>query len=146
MAVLVTRRRHGRVGLSILAAALLIAMLALTPATDAADGITIESDAGVILLSTGPDAGDNWIRYYESPSMPFNAAAYDEQQFIGLDRCKVTTPTGVSGEASLLTIAESPDKEDVGLVSNGFGIRASSMSPRVTSTAVTIPHWLSTSR
>ena len=119
----VTRRQYGRLGLLALAAALLIAMLVFIPATDASDGITVKTDAGVILLSTGPDAGDNWIRYYENPSSPFDASSYDEQQFISVRRCEVTTPTGHSGEASLLAIAESPSSKDVGLVSNGFGVR-----------------------
>lgn len=122
MAVL-TRRHYGRIGLLVLAAVLLIAMLVFIPATDASDGITVKADAGVVLLSTGPNASDNWIRYYENPSASFDTSAYDQQQFINVHRCKVTTPTGASGEASLLAIAESPSSKAIGLVSNGFGVR-----------------------
>ncbi len=117
-----SRRRYGRVGLVVLAAALLVAMLVFIPATDA-KGTTVTTDAGVVLLSTGPSASDNWIRYYENPSTSFDIADYDEQQFIGVLRCNVTTPTGGSGEASLLAVATSPSNKDIGLVSNGFGVR-----------------------
>jgi hypothetical protein len=122
----------------ILAGALLVALLVFIPATDASDGITIETDASVILLSTGPGEGDNWIRYYENPSTPFDVEAYDEVQYIGVNRCNVTTPLDDPDhpddtsdadhpkEASLLTIEPSPQyksDEGLGLVSNGFGVR-----------------------
>ena len=118
-----TRRQSGRVGLLVLAAILLAAMLVLIPAIDASGETTVEAEAGVILLSTGPETGDNWIRYFESPLAGFDVETPDYEQYIDVHRCKVTTPTGDPGEASLLTIAESPSSTDVGLVSNGFGVR-----------------------
>ena len=122
MAVL-TRRPYGRIGFLTFAAALLVATLVLIPAIDASGETTVEAEAGVILLSTGPEAGDNWIRYYENPSASFSVDAPDHEQFIDVRRCEVTTPTGASGEASLLSITKSPSSKDIGLVSNGFGVR-----------------------
>lgn len=116
MAVL-SRRRFGRLGLVAVAAALLMATLAFIPATDAAEGVTVERDVGVVLLSTGPNSGDNWIRYYEDPSSPLDVADFDREQTIDVHRCEATAGT------LLLEIAPSPTAEDVGLVSNGFGIR-----------------------
>ena len=120
------RRRYGRIGLAASAAALLIALLVFVPATDASEGLTVRNDAGVILLSTGPDADDNWIRYYADPSSPLDLSAFDAQQFIKVNRCKVTTPVdaaGDPGEETLLAITPFPAAEDLGLVSNGFGVR-----------------------
>jgi len=109
-----------------LAAALLITMLVFIPATDAADRITIETDGGVILLSTGPDVDDNWIRYFENPLPGFDVDDPDYEQFIEVSKCGVTTPTGDDDEASLLIIEPSPQYRNdagLGLVSNGFGVR-----------------------
>ena len=113
----VARRRFGRFGLVAVAAAVLMALLAFMPATDAADGVTVTEDAGVILLSTGPDSDDNWIRYYATPESPLDVADFDAEQAIDVRRCKATI-----GD-SLLAITPSPSAADLGLVSNGFGVR-----------------------
>jgi len=118
----------------VLAAVLLAAMLVLIPAIDAAGETTVEGEGGIILLSTGPDTGDNWIRYYESPKDGFDIDTPDYRQFIDVDKCEVTTPTGgveetPTGpveETPLLIIEPSPQFKDdagLGLVSNGFGVR-----------------------
>jgi hypothetical protein len=105
--------------LLILAAALLIAMLVFTPATDAADGITIKSDAGVILLNTGPDSGDNWIRYYDEDDLvSFNVDSFTDEQEISLSKCKINT------DNSILEISSTGGNQfGLGLVSNGIGVR-----------------------
>lgn len=121
-----TRRQYGRAGLLVLAAVLLAAMLVLIPAIDAAGETTVEGEGGIILLSTGPDTGDNWIRYYESPEDGFDIDTPDYRQSIDVDKCEVTTPTGGVEETPLLIIEPSPQFKDdagLGLVSNGFGVR-----------------------
>jgi hypothetical protein len=115
--VATTRRQFGRFGLIAAAAALLVSIIVLAPATDAADDLVIMEDAGVILVSTGPDSGSNWIRYYADPSTPFDVSAWDEHQDIVVDRC------GVSTTPSLLHIEPSPNVKGLGLVSNGLGVR-----------------------
>ena len=112
------RHRVGRFGLVAVAAALLMALLAFVPATNAADGVTVTEDAGVVLLSTGPDPSDNWIRYYATPTSPLDVDDFDAEQTIDARRCKATV-----GDL-LLTITPSPTTEDLGLVSNGFGVRS----------------------
>ncbi len=115
--VATTRRQFGRFGLIAAAAALLASIIVLAPATDAADEFVVTKDAGVILVSTGPDSGDNWIRYYEDPSAPLDVNAWDQQQDIAVNRCQVSTTP------ALLAIEPSPAAEGLGLVSNGFGVR-----------------------
>jgi hypothetical protein len=111
------RHRIGRFGTVIVAASVLMAVLAFMPATDAAGGVTITEDAGVILLSTGPDPADNWVRYFAAPASPLDVTDFDAEQAIDVRRCKAT-----AGD-SLLEITPSPATADLGLVTNGFGAR-----------------------
>jgi len=94
-------------------------MLVFIPATDAADGITIETDAGVILLSTGPDVDDNWIRYYDEDDLvSFNVKSFTDEQKIGLAKCMIST------DDSILQISVAGGNQfGRGLVSNGIGVR-----------------------
>ena len=118
MAVL-TRRPYGRVGLLTLAAALLVATLVLIPAIDAAGETTVEAEAGIILLSTGTDAGDNWIRYYDEDDLAsFNVDSFTDEQAISLSKCKIIT------DNSILQISSAGGNQfGHGLVSNGIGVR-----------------------
>jgi hypothetical protein len=71
-------------------------------------------------VSAGPGSGDNWIRYYEDPQAPLNVDAFDAEQIIDVSKqCGVTT------DGSLLAISAADDvgSRDVGLVSNGYGVK-----------------------
>lgn len=83
---------------------------------------TITGDAGVILLSTGPNDSDNWVRYYEGaygdPSGPdLNVDSGFVPQEILVDKCGVVTNN------TILEISQTGGREGIGLVSNGFGTR-----------------------
>ena len=83
---------------------------------------TTTEDAGVILLSTGPNADDSWVRYYEGdyggPGGPaLVVGAPDAQQPITLTRCEVET------DGSILVISQTGGTRGIGLVSNGLGAR-----------------------
>ena len=115
-----TRGRFGRLVLLATALGMVVALAILIPSSGASGQgpTTIEDDAGVILLSTGPEADDNWIRYYADPAAPLDVNAYDAQQAISVSRrCEVTT------DGSLLSIAASDGTAAVGLVSNGYGVK-----------------------
>jgi hypothetical protein len=113
-----TRGRSGRWLLLAMALGLLITLAVVAPASDAAGHeVVIETDAGVILLSTGPDDSDNWIRYYQDPASPLNVEDWDEHQAIGLNRCNVTA------NGPLMSITDEEAGSQIGLVSNGFGVK-----------------------
>ena len=117
------RRAYGRVGLAAIAASLIAALLVFAPAINAADEPD-SIDAGIILLSTGPDDRDNWVRYYADPAAAVDAegnfdvdAFTGESQSIDLSRCAVDT------DNSILHLTQSPEGRGLGLVDNGFGTR-----------------------
>ena len=115
-----TRGRSGRLVLLATALGMVVALAILIPSSGASGQgpTTIENDAGVILVSTGPEAGDNWIRYYAEPTAPLDVDAYDSHQAISVSRrCEVTT------DGSLLSIAATGGTGVVGLVSNGYGVK-----------------------
>lgn len=116
---IVTRRPFGRVGLLTLAAVVLVAMLVLVPAIDASGETTVEAEAGVILLSTGPDVGDNWIRYYDEDDLvSFNVDSFTDEQEIDVSKCEIIT------DDSILQISVAGGNQfGSGLVSNGIGVR-----------------------
>jgi len=110
-------------GLAATAALLIAATLVFAPAIDAAEEPD-SRDAGVILLSTGPNDGDNWVRYYADPAASLDAAgnldieAYTgDSQEIDLSRCAVDT------DNSILHFSQSPEGRGLGLVDSGFGTR-----------------------
>ena len=118
MAVL-TRRQYGRIGLLVLATVLLVAMLVFTSAAAAAGILYKHASAGVILLSTGPDSGDNWIRYYDEDDLvSFDVDSFTDEQEIDLSKCKIIT------DDSILQISSAGGNQfGRGLVSNGIGVR-----------------------
>jgi hypothetical protein len=114
------RGHSGRIVLLATALGLAVALAIVFPPTDASGQApaTVEEDAGVILVSTGPATSDNWIRYYAEPAAPLDVDAYDAHQAVSVSRrCEVTT------DGSLLSIAESGGTRGIGLVSNGYGVR-----------------------
>jgi hypothetical protein len=118
-----SRRHYGRLGLAAVAASLIVALLAFAPATNAAEEPE-SRDAGVILLSTGPNDGDNWVRYYADPAASADDAgnlminAYTAHQEIDVTRrCLVDT------DNSILDLSQSPAGFGLGLVDSGFGTR-----------------------
>lgn len=123
-AFLARRANWKVVGIVALAAAL---AAGLVPTT--AEGTEHEPanvvDAGVILLSTGPNASENWIRYYADPVEPavgqsFTAANLTptaEQTLDVNSRCTVTS------DDSILEISQTGGKR-VAMVSNGLGVGA----------------------
>ena len=116
-----TRGRRGRLVLLATVLGLVAALAVILPTPDASGQapVTIEDDAGVILVSTGPGSGDNWIRYYADPVAPLNVDAYDVQQTINVsNKCGVTNPVG-----SLLAISETGGTGGIGLISNGYGVK-----------------------
>jgi hypothetical protein len=113
----VTQTNPGRALLVAVAALMIAGLVFLGPSGSATT--TVTEDAGVILLSTGPNAADNWVRYYEAPagSGGLDVKDFDAQQPIGLSRCKVTT------DGSILAIDQTGGNRGIGLVSNGLGTR-----------------------
>jgi hypothetical protein len=114
------RGRSGRFVLLATALGLAIALAIAFPPTNASGQApaTVEHDAGVLLLSTGAAAGDNWVRYYADPTSPLDVDSYDVHQTISVSRrCEVTT------DGSLLAIAEEGGTRGIGIVSNGYGVR-----------------------
>jgi hypothetical protein len=97
----------------------LVAMLVLVPAIDASGETTVEAEAGVILLSTGPEVGDNWIRYYDEDDLvSFNVDSFTDEQEIDVSKCKIIT------DDSILQISVAGGNQfGSGLVSNGIGVR-----------------------
>jgi len=123
------RGRRGRFLTMATVLGMLAALLVTLPTVNAeADGpVTVETDAGVILLSTGPNDNDNWIRYYEDPQVPGSGESFDgvnptptAHQVIDVSRkCNVTT------NGLVLTISNSGGTRGtgIGMVSNGLGTR-----------------------
>lgn len=115
-----TRGRSGRFVLLAMVLGLVVALAIIVPPGDASgqSPSIIEDDAGVILVSTGPAASDNWIRYYAEPTSPLDVSAYDAHQAINVSRrCEVTT------DGSLLALSEGGGTRGIGWVSNGYGVK-----------------------
>ena len=115
-----TRGRSGRFVLIATLLGMVVALAIVLPPGDATGQVPAkaEVDAGLILMSTGPEAGDNWVRYYAEPTAPLDVDAYDAHQAIDISRrCNVST------DDSLLAISESGGERGIGLVSNGYGVK-----------------------
>jgi hypothetical protein len=90
--------------------------------------LEVTEDAGILLLSTGPEAGDNYIEYYENAVLDGTGGTADlgevtASRDIETNRkCLVTdfNVIDVRGDSpdALLTISDGS-----GLVSNGFGVK-----------------------
>jgi hypothetical protein len=115
-----TRGRSGRFVLIATLLGMVVALAIVLPSGDATGQVPAkaEVDAGVILMSTGPEAGDNWVRYYAEPTAPLDVDAYDAHQAIDISRrCNVST------DDSLLAISQGGGEHGIGLVSNGYGVK-----------------------
>jgi hypothetical protein len=111
-----TQTNPGRALLAAVAALMVAGLVFLGPSGSATT--TIKGDAGVILLSTGPNEGDNWVRYFADPAGPnLNVNEFDKEQPIRLVRCEVVT------DGSILAIEQTGGRQGLGLVSNGLGTR-----------------------
>lgn len=87
--------------------------------------VTIDADAGVVLLSTGPEPGDVWVRYYEDTSS-FDIESPTASQTISVNKCLAELDDGsdtTDGSEELLTITQIGGSKGLGLVDNGFGTR-----------------------
>lgn len=121
----ITRTRPGRALLVAVATLMIAALVFLGPSGNATT--TVTGDIGIVLLSTGPDDGDNWVRYYEGDygdpdgtdlgAEDWVEDNWKDHQEITLDRCLVATTN------TILEITQTGGNRGLGLVSNGFGTR-----------------------
>jgi hypothetical protein len=90
-----TRGRSGRFVLIATLLGMVVALAIVLPPGDATGQVPAkaEVDAGLILMSTGPEAGDNWVRYYAEPIAPLDVDAYDAHQAIDISRRVMSRPT-----------------------------------------------------
>lgn len=123
----ISRGRSGRWLLIALALGLLIA-LAIVGAPDSASGTShtvVAEDAGILLLSTGPDKSDNYIEYYPDAVLPADdgtpatlGTPETPRQPLISGRCDAVL------DGTLLSITPSGGNGRAGIVSNGIGVKA----------------------
>jgi hypothetical protein len=125
-----TRGRSGRLGFLGLAFVLAVALVAVVlqgPATGTSH-LDVTEDVGVLLLSTGPEAGDNYIEYYADADPSTGLGVLTASRNISTNRrCDVTEFNDVDlqgdNPGALLTISDNGNRSYSGLVSNGFGVK-----------------------
>jgi hypothetical protein len=129
----VSELTHGRSGGWLLIASalgLLISLAVIAPQANAEHGEPelVGGNAGIIVLSTGPDTsvgGDNWIRYYDEAVL--DALADGESLNVDdswtKDQPLTATRCGVETDNTILEISQTGGAQGVGLVSNGLGAR-----------------------
>jgi hypothetical protein len=136
-----TRGRSGRLGflgLAFVLAVALVAVLLQGPATGTSH-VEVTEDAGILLLSTGPEPVDNYIEYYQDAVIPESPGvgigdlgALTASRSIEVSRqCDVTNLNVIDTEdtegdnaRALLSIDDSGGTRNYpGLVSNGFGVK-----------------------
>jgi hypothetical protein len=130
-----TRGRGGRLGFLGLALALAVALVAvvLQGTATGTSHLDVTENAGILLLSTGPQASDNYIEYYADADLDGAGGTADLGALTasrGIEtnrRCDVTdfNVVDLQGETdgSLLTLLDNGSRSYSGLVSNGFGVK-----------------------
>lgn len=109
-------------------AIVMIIALAVLARPDSASGsghLEVEMEAGVLLLSTGPDAADNWVEYYPNAVLPepgdpdadLGSPEGPKQLLLSDNRCNIAL-TG-----SLLDLEPGGGNGDAAIVDNGIGVK-----------------------